>query len=108
MVTLGQTAVEEPRGKYSRNYAESRTGIGQRSEIRNPAYKTNGNRTKQTTSIKTLFGKENANQTISANENTPAMKNKNKAEQGNTTIISESNTVKQVFGKLYPSPHPYV
>lgn len=43
-----------------------------------------------------------------ANENPPAIENKNKAKEYNTTVTSESNTVKQVFGKLYLLIHPYV
>lgn len=69
-----------------------------------PAYKINVNTTKQTTSGIKLFGKENANQTISANENSPAIKNKNKAEESNTTLISESNAVKQVFENTFTHP----
>lgn len=112
--------MEQPRGKHLRILQNKRphhqhhsqkelcraerTDIGQCSEIRSPAYKVNGNRTKQTTFIKKLFGKENANQTISA----IFIKNKNKAEEYNTTVTFETNTVKQVFGKLYPFIHLYV
>ena len=41
-------------------------------------------------------GKENANQTISTDENPPAVKNKNRAEKCNTNVTSKSNTAPKI------------
>lgn len=129
VVTLEQTAVKEQRGIYSRipqkqkanpsaltiniihkrNYADSRTDVRWCSETRSPVYKITRNRTKQSTSGIKLFGKEKANQTISVNENSPAIKIKTKLRK--VTQLSHLNQIlsnKYLRKCIHLPIHPHV